>query len=74
MNSKIYIEALVVGLLVVLLGIALHYFSLKIYGQHDLNNMQVFAIHLFIIGVATHLLCEFTGINKWYCTNGSACK
>jgi len=74
MNSIIFSEAFAVGLLVVLIGVVLHYISLKIYGPHDLNNMGIFMVHLFIIGIITHLLCEFTGINKWYCTNGVACK
>ena len=74
MNSTIFFEAFTVGLLVVAIGIVLHYVSLKIYGPHDLNDMSVFLVHLFIIGIITHLLCEFTGVNKWYCTNGAACK
>ena len=28
----------------------------------------------FVTGVIIHLLCEGTGINKWYCKNGNACK
>jgi amino acid permease len=73
MNSVAF-EALIVGLLVIVIGMVLHYISLKVYGEHDLNDMKVFAIHLFVIGIITHLLCEYTGINKWYCTNGVACK
>jgi uncharacterized membrane protein len=74
MNSSVFFEAFTVGLLVMIIGIVLHYVSLKIYGPHDLNDIVVFLVHLFIIGVITHLLCEFTGVNKWYCTNGVACK
>jgi len=36
--------------------------------------MTVYAIHLFIIGVLVHLIFQYAGINKWYCTNGLACK
>ena len=74
MISNVFIEAFMVGLLVIVIGIVLHYITLQIMGPHDLNDMKVFAIHLFVIGIITHLLCEFTGINKWYCTNGAACK
>ena len=74
MYSNVFIEAFMVGLLVIVIGIVLHYITLQIIGHHDLNDMKVFAIHLFVIGIITHLLCEFTGINKWYCTNGIACK
>ncbi len=72
MNS-LFVEALVVGLIVLVFGVALHYISLKTYGSHDLNDVKIYGAHLFLIGVAVHLLCEFTGINKWYCVNGIAC-
>ena len=29
---------------------------------------------IFLVGASIHLFCEFTGINKWYCKNGNACK
>lgn len=31
-------------------------------------------IATFLIGVLTHLLCEATKINQWYCRHGNACK
>ena len=31
------------------------------------------AIGFFVLGALTHLVCEFTGVNKWYCKNGRAC-
>lgn len=27
-----------------------------------------------ITGMLVHIICEFTGINKWYCRNGFACR
>ena len=29
-------------------------------------------VNLFLTGVAIHLGCEFSGINKWYLTNSAA--
>lgn len=29
---------------------------------------------IFLVGVIIHLFCEFSGINRWYCKNGNACK
>jgi hypothetical protein len=74
MNLAIFSEALALGAICVLVGIVLHYLTVQIYGHHDLNSMSIFVVHLFVIGVGSHLLCEATGINKWYCTNGIACK
>lgn len=71
---SIFIEAIVVGLICCIIGYVFHMLSLKIYGDHDLNNIQMFMIHIFSIGLLTHLICEYSGLNKWYCTNGTACK
>jgi hypothetical protein len=30
-------------------------------------------ITTFLTGVMVHLLCEAAGVNRWYCTHGSAC-
>ena len=38
------------------------------------NKNHVMEISLFLTGFLVHLLCEFTGINGWYCKNGRACK
>ena len=74
MSLALSYEALAVGVVTVLLGVVLHHLSLQFYGQHDLNDMKMFAVHLFFIGVVVHLLCEVTGVNKWYCSNGVACQ
>tara|TARA_B100001094_G_C18184044_1_gene802633 strand:- start:142 stop:501 length:360 start_codon:yes stop_codon:yes gene_type:complete len=28
----------------------------------------------FLLGFILHIICELTGVNKWYCRNGNACK
>lgn len=71
---NILVEAGSVGLLVVIIGFLLHWISLKVYGAHNLNDITVFLGHLFIIGVIVHLVCEYSGINRWYCKNGLACQ
>ena len=67
-------ELLGVGIIVVVVGLVLHLLSLHLYGPHDLNDMRMYVLHLFGIGVAVHLICEMSGINKWYCQHGNACK
>jgi len=73
MNQNLIIEALVVGLITLVIGVAVH----GVYSQimkHDMNNMTIYAFHLFVIGALVHLVCQYAGLNKWYCINGVACK
>ena len=39
----------------------------------DWNKKHAMEISLFLTGFTLHLLCEFGGLNKWYCKNGVAC-
>ncbi len=66
-------EALAIGVMTLVVGVIVHAVSMKI-KDHDMNDMTIYAIHLFVIGVLVHLICQYSGINKWYCTNGIACK
>ena len=76
---KLIIEAIVVGISVVLFGTL----SSKIFSgffKVDLppvckewNKNFVMEITLFFTGVFAHLAFELMGINKWYCKNGCAC-
>jgi xanthosine utilization system XapX-like protein len=69
MNQRLLIEAALVGVLVVFLGLAIMSFV----KTQTWAKQYPFEITLFLTGVLTHLVCEFTGVNKWYCTNGNAC-
>ena len=68
------LESLSIGVVTVLIGLLLHYISLKTMGSHDLNNLKIFGVHLFAIAVCVHLFYQASGINKWYCVNGVACQ
>jgi len=69
---NVWIEAIVVGLLVVILGYSIIFgmqsMDLKLHKEFQMG------LGLFLIGVITHLLCEWLGINKWYCKHGNACR
>lgn len=67
-------ELLGVVVIVVLVGVVLHLVSLKLYGAHNMNDMKVYGVHLVVIAIVAHLICELTGINHWYCKNGVACR
>jgi len=76
---KLLIEAVVVGISVVIIGTLVGYVvgrSLSV----DLpklckewNKNHIMEITLFLTGFILHLVCEFSGVNGWYCKNGNAC-
>ena len=82
MNNKNYylkllIEAIVVGILTVLIGlliskvISLNFITDLPKNCKDWNKNHIMEICLFFTGLSIHLFCEFIGINKWYCRNGA---
>jgi hypothetical protein len=77
---KLILEALTVGVITVIVGFFVGFGVGKLFSS-DLpkvckkwNKNHVMEISLFITGALIHLLCEFSGINRWYCKNGVACK
>lgn len=74
------VEAFIVGLVLVLVSIPimgiLHYAYPNDYtGCNNLPGSSTkYKVATFFIGFFTHLLFEYSGANKWYCTNGVACK
>tara|TARA_B100001559_G_C16054624_1_gene418581 strand:+ start:237 stop:476 length:240 start_codon:yes stop_codon:yes gene_type:complete len=76
---RIALESLVVGVMTVIVGSIVGYLLAKIVSVDlpkickEWNKFHVMEISLFLTGVIIHLLCEVSGINKWYCKNGAAC-
>ena len=76
---QIIIEAIVVGIITVIIGNVsglLVASMLKVNLPEickDWNKYYTMEITLFLTGFLIHILCELTGINKWYCKNGFAC-
>lgn len=58
MTTKLFTEAVVVG------GMTLA-MSKFINLSNDKN--------IFMMGVIIHILCEYSGLNRYYCKHGNAC-
>ena len=72
-------EAIAVGFLNLLVGSVVGYVLGMMFGVDlpavckNWNKNHIMELSLFITGFLIHILCEFTGLNKWYCINGRAC-
>jgi hypothetical protein len=71
-------EAFLVGVLIIPLGflvLGLSFFlqnNVKLY--RDMGPNFIMITGFFALGFITHIVCELSGINKWYCKNGNACR
>lgn len=63
MKTQVLIEAVVVGFMLSLFALIIPRF---------LTKLQLAGV-LFIVGALFHLICEVTGINRYYCKSGAAC-
>ena len=72
--KTLFIEAVAVGILVVIIGTIVTKVLFGNGSSKDWNKHHTMEIALFLTGVFTHFFCEFTGINQWYCKNGNACQ
>ena len=77
----IIIEAIVVGILTILVGYMSKYFLDKLYNIEEKINIYeswnknyIMEKKLFITGFLIHIICQILGINTWYCKYGIACK
>ena len=78
MTVKLFLEAFVVGISSVLIGLLLHvllgYHSQHANSPHMKKEMIQLTILLFLTGAFVHMFYEMTQMNKWYCKNGNACQ
>ena len=66
--KQIISEIVSVGLMTSLIGTLMCYNA-----DLGITDWRKLSICLFFLGAIIHILCELSGINKWYCTNGNAC-
>ena len=73
--KTLLIEAIFVGILTVFVGILITFIIKNCTNTNVPKNCRnhTMEMNLFITGLCVHLICEMTGINKWYCKNGNAC-
>tara|TARA_B100001093_G_scaffold498221_1_gene546097 strand:- start:667 stop:921 length:255 start_codon:yes stop_codon:yes gene_type:complete len=76
--TKLLIEAICVGIAVVIIGSFTGFLITYIYPMPNLpkkcseyNKFFIMETTLFLTGFLVHLLCEFGGLNKWYTKNGA---
>jgi len=70
------LEVLFVGFLVSLIGIVISYLVMRYKSADEANNFEHWksvAVSFFISGALVHIICEYTGLNHWYCKYGAAC-
>jgi hypothetical protein len=78
--SQLFLEAVVCGVVVLVLGYLVGWATKPILGVSlpeacsQWNAKYMMQINLFLIGFIAHLLFEVTGANHWYCDSGFACK
>ena len=75
---QILIEAIVVGISTILMGLLVHYLfgyhAKHAHSKHMKQEMIDLSVTLFFTGFFLHLLFEFTGLNSKYCKTGHACR
>ena len=78
--KQLIIEGCVVGIVLVIIGIIVTNLF-KFINNNNLpdvcknwNKNYIMEINLFLIGFSAHMLFEMIGANKWYCSNGYACR
>jgi multisubunit Na+/H+ antiporter MnhE subunit len=71
-------EILAVGLSTAIIGFIistmLMYVFVKDFSKKSYHFWWQVMLSYFITGCLVHILCQVTGVNKWYCKNGVACK
>lgn len=65
------LEALTVGITAAIAGVLFAWVLTLAKVKLDLKTI---ALLFFFTGVFLHVFYEAVGANKWYCTNGVACK
>jgi hypothetical protein len=78
MSYNVLLEALIVGIFTAILGFIIStvmmVLKVKDFSLEKYHYWHFILLSYFITGFLFHIICECIRINKWYCTNGNACK
>ena len=66
MRNTLLIEAIVIGIITVILGIVVAKIMEKTM-KFEKNSLLPMYIGTFVVGASLHLIFEFSGINSWWC-------
>lgn len=78
--GKLFIEAFIVGIILLIVSIPVMVSLHTLYPEDYVGceylpskSKKKYYVSTVIIGILVHLLCEYSGVNKWYCRSGNAC-
>ena len=70
--QRVLVEALVVGIIFLMVAWPIMFGVRKLeFAENDKHDAYMVATVLS--GMVAHFICEYSGINSWYCKNGHAC-
>ena len=70
MNLQLFTEGIVVSFILLIISIPVMEF---VKTGFPTAGQEKYYVATIIIGLLTHFLCEYSGLNSWYCKNGVAC-
>jgi membrane protein YqaA with SNARE-associated domain len=76
---QLLLECVAVATMTVIVGSMVGFLIAKFHLQlssnscKDWNKNHIMESSLFVTGFLIHILCEHSGVNRWYCKNGHAC-
>lgn len=72
-NIQLVYEILAIAMLTSIIGTIFTYIGMGEEAKNFKEWKKIFLIFA-LTGAVIHIICEVTNLNKWYCTNGNACK
>ena len=68
-SEYVFLEAIVIGAAFVISFFMIHWVAMKFVGEAAMMNHAYLAVQVFITAALFHIVCEYTGLNAWYCDN-----